>query len=740
VFRDSNAVATSPDSGDVSMDVNAVAGAIKAEIFGTEAPAPDEAAQPELEATLTDEAGEISDEYMHMRERSAQLWAEVLPGLSRGEYEALASETQGADPRAASESELQVIRERVQKKRALDTGVMRGLREQGIADASRGLQQATTGELAMPPVSPEIAREKRSDEAGIRPEKISERDDKTPLEAKQAEDLVTPEVLPTAEVQRKPFTAQAEIAKTEYQEKAKGLGLTEKQIKELEPQEALDVVTGLQKAENREPTMKRAIEHVSETGEQGHYIEADITNLGGLNDKLGHTGANKVYNKFATIFAEEMDNIGADATKFRHGGDEISAIVVNASKEQIDAALTKARDRIATYTKDEGLSEIVHPKHRRNKEMRGTGLIFGTSEITENKEAGDIFSEADISVEETKRERADVHRKQIETVGVTGVEGQARRTDEGARAEEARIAEQVAEKVAAKKPARLEPVSRRKEIEAQERQQAEQVAPQAEPGVVEPAEAATRIEAKPKLEPVRKKKEEAELSPTEKLLSKFYSPKEIAGFKQETSKLNESETLEFYEKKYDEGKQQAEEPKKLKPVSKKKSEPKVKVEPKVEIKPTVKTDVEALIDIWDQYYDTGELTHMDLVDEVEEFVADSEGNDDTAALQKAVSEYRKEQADDLELGGRGDMDSAEDNFNNVLLGVIEVKPVEPKPAVPATPAEPQDPYRAMYGKEISYEVELEDTGETYTVTVDAGVIMKELDAREEALRKLRDCI
>lgn len=59
----------------------------------------------------------------------------------------------------------------------------------------------------------------------------------------------------------------------------------------------------------------------------------------------------------------------------------------------------------------------------------------------------------------------------------------------------------------------------------------------------------------------------------------------------------------------------------------------------------------------------------------------------------------------------------------------------------AARAEPkQDPYRAMNGKEISYEIEVEDTGETYTVTVDAGVVMKELDARAEALNELRGCI
>ena len=46
----------------------------------------------------------------------------------------------------------------------------------------------------------------------------------------------------------------------------------------------------------------------------------------------------------------------------------------------------------------------------------------------------------------------------------------------------------------------------------------------------------------------------------------------------------------------------------------------------------------------------------------------------------------------------------------------------------------------MNGKEISYEVEVEDTGETFTVTVDAGSAIKSIDARIDALHKLKGCI
>ena len=55
-------------------------------------------------------------------------------------------------------------------------------------------------------------------------------------------------------------------------------------------------------------------------------------------------------------------------------------------------------------------------------------------------------------------------------------------------------------------------------------------------------------------------------------------------------------------------------------------------------------------------------------------------------------------------------------------------------------ARKEDPYSGFDGKEISYQVEVEDTGKSYTVTVDAGTAMRDIDTRLEALRELRDCI
>jgi len=51
-----------------------------------------------------------------------------------------------------------------------------------------------------------------------------------------------------------------------------------------------------------------------------------------------------------------------------------------------------------------------------------------------------------------------------------------------------------------------------------------------------------------------------------------------------------------------------------------------------------------------------------------------------------------------------------------------------------------DPYAAMAGKDVSYQVEVEDTGKSYTATIDSGQAMNQFDNRVQALKDLRKCI
>lgn len=76
--------------------------------------------------------------------------------------------------------------------------------------------------------------------------------------------------------------------------------------------------------------------------------------------------------------------------------------------------------------------------------------------------------------------------------------------------------------------------------------------------------------------------------------------------------------------------------------------------------------------------------------------------------------------------------------NSTPARKLQKQPVKAKK--PAKRAEPEEKYTEYNGLNISYEVETEDTGETFTVTVDAGVAMREVDARLTALKALRDCL
>lgn len=50
------------------------------------------------------------------------------------------------------------------------------------------------------------------------------------------------------------------------------------------------------------------------------------------------------------------------------------------------------------------------------------------------------------------------------------------------------------------------------------------------------------------------------------------------------------------------------------------------------------------------------------------------------------------------------------------------------------------PNADLIGKEVSYEVEAEDTGEVFTVTEDVSVALKSIDERLQALKDLRACL
>lgn len=85
-------------------------------------------------------------------QNAAQSERKVLPDVSRSEYAGVA-ENAPSNSRTAPERQLPEHGERVQETREVASEAVRGVRESGESNASRGLQQAVDGDVAVPPLS-----------------------------------------------------------------------------------------------------------------------------------------------------------------------------------------------------------------------------------------------------------------------------------------------------------------------------------------------------------------------------------------------------------------------------------------------------------------------------------------------------------------------------------------------------------------------------------------------------------
>jgi GGDEF domain-containing protein len=168
----------------------------------------------------------------------------------------------------------------------------------------------------------------------------------------------------------------------------------------------VDSLTGFDSAADRITTLKNAMQYVSQSGSNAFYVEIDLRNLGGLTKAVGRGKADAVFARMASMAEASLKGLNADLSRFRHGGDEFSFILVGdgVSAEAIESVLTNAQGQIAEYVKGEKLADIEHPKHPNEPDKRGTGIIFGVSSITgaEDETADQILSAADLQVEAKK--------------------------------------------------------------------------------------------------------------------------------------------------------------------------------------------------------------------------------------------------------------------------------------------------------------------------------------------------
>lgn len=251
------------------------------------------------------------------------------------------------------------------------------------------------------------------------------------LESRRPVDVQAVADAAIARAEERRFLDPHEMRIEEFATTARQVELTEAQTKALLPKDIRDPVTGFYQKEDRIPTMERAQRFLQENGGVGTYVEADIANLGGLNARFGNSGANKVYREMSDIFEEAIKEAGGTGILFRHGGDEISAIVLGVPPTDVERALAGMQGRMAELVERRGLADIPHAKDRRLQP--GTRLNYGVSEIRSGVDPDVIFKDADLVVEKLKKVPGNVNRSKIREAGAAPSEGQTGRIGAGDR-------------------------------------------------------------------------------------------------------------------------------------------------------------------------------------------------------------------------------------------------------------------------------------------------------------------
>lgn len=240
------------------------------------------------------------------------------------------------------------------------------------------------------------------------------RENRTGSPARGAPEFGQPEVLTPAHPTRF-ATGSHEHAKIdpdavrlqEFSDAARAAGLDTRQFTGLlhYAHAPKDSVTGFYDARQsgvKADTVLRLQDHVHSSDDNGFYVSADISNLGGLNHAMGNVAerANVHFKAMATLFADELAATGATVIPLRTGGDELSAAVVGQVDEAgLRTAIDAAGRRIARYAQAQGLADIPHPKREGEK---GVGMHMGYAEAMPGRTLARIFTEADMGVDASK--------------------------------------------------------------------------------------------------------------------------------------------------------------------------------------------------------------------------------------------------------------------------------------------------------------------------------------------------
>lgn len=140
----------------------------------------------------------------------------------------------------------------------------------------------------------------------------------------------------------------------------------------------------------------------------------DIVNLGGMNNAVGHDGANIVLRDVVNIIRKHISNLGHNEI-YKMGGDEVAGITT-ATKAELASAMFKAKKEINEYISEKDLDgvklkDLPHPKH--GDLPTGAGrIVFGVKNSSESLDFRSLAKNVDDDASMRQRkEIVDLKRK-----------------------------------------------------------------------------------------------------------------------------------------------------------------------------------------------------------------------------------------------------------------------------------------------------------------------------------------
>lgn len=146
----------------------------------------------------------------------------------------------------------------------------------------------------------------------------------------------------------------------------------------------IDSVSGL----NQDKKLCRDIFEIAGDNDEGILVEADLFNLGNLNNAVGEPLANEIYNMCMSIYTRKLAALEpALLYGFRKGGDEISFILDGVPLNDVEQALADADKEIRDFCLETSLHLLVHPKRTY---QGGFGLNTIAVQIPEGAKYDDV--------------------------------------------------------------------------------------------------------------------------------------------------------------------------------------------------------------------------------------------------------------------------------------------------------------------------------------------------------------